>query len=99
MQNLSLYHEQQTHCAQANTGAESRGGCPVPVPNRLYGLCERKSTLNETVHGAQELCESRGGRPGLPVPSRLYGLCGRKATFLKKKKKKQELRKTDGYVH
>ena len=25
----------------------------------------------------QELCESRGGRPGLPVPD---GLCGRKAT-------------------
>ena len=30
---------------------------------------------------AQELCESRGGRPGLPVPKSLYGLCGRKATF------------------
>ena len=31
---------------------------------------------------AQELCESRGGRPGLPVPRiSLYGLCGRKATF------------------
>ena len=25
----------------------------------------------------QELCVSRGGRPGLPVPD---GLCGRKAT-------------------
>ena len=32
---------------------------------------------------AQELCESRGGRPGLPVPNILnnYGLCGRKATL------------------
>ena len=30
---------------------------------------------------AQELCESRGGRPGLPVPSSPYGLCGRKATL------------------
>ena len=29
--------------------------------------------------GAQELCESRGGRPGLPVPNSPYGLCGRKA--------------------
>ena len=37
-------------------------------------------------------------RVEVDVPSRLYGLCGRKATFLKKKKKKQELRKTDGYV-
>ena len=30
---------------------------------------------------AQELCESRGGRPGLPVPNSHYGLCGRKATL------------------
>ena len=29
----------------------------------------------------QELCESRGGRPGLPVPNSPYGLCGRKATL------------------
>ena len=28
----------------------------------------------------QELCDSRGGRPGLPVPNIPYGLCGRKAT-------------------
>ena len=30
---------------------------------------------------AQELCESRGGRPGLPVPDNPYGLSGRKATL------------------
>ena len=30
---------------------------------------------------ALELCESRGGRPGLPVPNNPYGLCGRKATL------------------
>ena len=30
---------------------------------------------------AQELCESRGGRPGLPVPNSPYGVCGRKATL------------------
>ena len=30
---------------------------------------------------AQELCESRGGRPGLPVPNSPYDLCGRKATL------------------
>ena len=29
----------------------------------------------------QELCESRGGRPGLPVPNSPYGLCGRIATL------------------
>ena len=30
---------------------------------------------------AQELCDSRGGRPGLPVPDKPYGFCGRKATL------------------
>ena len=30
---------------------------------------------------AQELHESRGGRPGLPVPDSSHGLCGRKATL------------------
>ena len=29
---------------------------------------------------AQELCESRGGRPGFAVPNSLYSLCGRKVT-------------------
>ena len=28
---------------------------------------------------SQELCKSRGGRPGLPVPNGPYGLYGRKA--------------------
>ena len=38
-------------------------------------------------HGAhdgqrvQELCESRGGHPGLPVPNKPYGCCRRKVTF------------------
>ena len=30
---------------------------------------------------AQELCESRGGRPDLPVPNSPDGFCGRKATL------------------
>ena len=34
---------------------------------------------DKAVIRAQELCESRGGRPGLPVPNSPYGLCGRKA--------------------
>ena len=32
---------------------------------------------------AQELCESRGGRPGLPVPNSPHGFCGRKETMEK----------------
>ena len=42
---------------------------------------------------AQELCESRGGRPGLPVPSSPYGLCGRKETV---KNRAQELCESRG---
>ena len=30
---------------------------------------------------AQEVCESRGGRPGFPVANSPYVLCGRKATL------------------
>ena len=33
-------------------------------------------------HRILELCESRGGRPGLPVPDSHYGLCGREVTLL-----------------
>ena len=39
-----------------------------PVPHSPYSLCGRKATLEY-----QELCENRGGRPGLSVPnSTLY---------------------------
>ena len=35
-----------------------------------YGLCGRKATIELGYYRAQELCESRGGRPGLPVPDK-----------------------------
>ena len=53
-------------------------------PNKPCGLCGRKATLNlNTVERdrAQELCESRGGRPGLPVPNKPCGFCGLKAAL------------------
>ena len=34
-----------------------------PIPNSRYGLCNTELELN---YRAQELRESRGGRPGLP---------------------------------
>ena len=37
------------------------------------------STCGSVTYRAQELCESRGGRPGFPVSDSPYGLCGRKA--------------------
>ena len=44
-----------------------------PSLNSPYGRCGRQTTLKNR---AQELCESRGGRPRSP-----YGLCGFKATL------------------
>ena len=35
-----------------------------------YGLCGRKATIELSYYRAQELCESRGGRPGLPAPAK-----------------------------
>ena len=47
---------------------------------------------------AQELCESRGGRPGLPVSNSPYGLCARKATLnFKKEETKTKNKKTYKY--
>ena len=37
-----------------------------------------KRSCNVALDRVQELCESRGGRPGLPVHNSRYGLCGRK---------------------
>ena len=42
------------------------------VPNKAGGF------------GLQELCESRGGRPGHPGLDSPKGLCGRQATWKKK---------------
>ena len=45
----------------------------------LPGVVNR--TVKKEVQLAQELCQSRGGRPGLPVPNSPCGFCGRKATL------------------
>ena len=50
----------------------------------MHGLCtgtQSNTELEIQSLRVQELCESRGGRPGLHVPNSLYGLCGRKATL------------------
>ena len=63
----------------------------TPAENSQVVFCPYKIALRRRrrfffiyiyQHGvcrAQDLCESRGGRPGLPVPNSPYGLCGRKA--------------------
>ena len=46
----------------------------------IYDMYTEKEKLTSTILlRALELCESRGGHPGLPVPNSPYGLCGRKA--------------------
>ena len=58
------------------------GMSSTDVPNSPSGSCGRTDALNlNALPRAYELCESRGGRPGLPVPNSSYGLCGRKATL------------------
>ena len=37
--------------------------------------------MSQEMVRAQELCDSRGGRPGLPVVNSPYGLCECKATL------------------
>ena len=41
----------------------------------------QKDTQKSFRSRVQELCKSRGGRPGLPVPNSLCGLRGRQATL------------------
>ena len=53
--------------------------------NRRQYYCEH---TQKPGYRAQELCESRGGRPGLPVPNKTYGFWGRKTTVKNKKEKK-----------
>ena len=66
----------------------------VDVPSSPYGFSGRKTALNYL--RAQELCESRGGRPRLPVPNSPYGLCRREATLNFTKLGAQELCKGRG---
>ena len=59
---------------------------PLPPPPSLIRLTVSVDVKHHDYEdlGAQELCESRGGRPGLPVrnsPNVAYSLCGRNATL------------------
>ena len=55
----------------------------APSVIRQVDSVDVKKQLKATMPAreVQEMCESRGGRPGLPVRNRPYGLCGRKATL------------------
>ena len=51
-----------------------------PAVTSLLNRSKKRDGRTLMIRG-QELCESRGGRPGLSVPNGPYGLCGRKATL------------------
>ena len=46
-----------------------------------HHLLKEANGLDREGVRAQELCEGRGGRPGLPVPFNPYGFSRRKATL------------------
>ena len=50
-------------------------------PKHSQNKLPRTQQRNTARPRAQELCESRGGRPRLPVPNKPDGFCGRKATL------------------
>ena len=61
------------------------------VPNSpLWSMCTQSNIELGRSLRAQELCESRGGRPRLPVPNSPYGLCGCKATLNKRTMQKDQ---------
>ena len=62
------------------------GCCCVRHVNAFFFFSFFRGGGGNYVVRAQELCESRGGRPWLPVPNSPYGLCGRKATLKSKQR-------------
>ena len=98
MDDLQKVFVQTTRVQELCESRGGHPGLPVPnKPNGLCGReatlncnpnhwtdlnLRRAMTETQPCLRAQELCESRGGRPGSPVPNKPYGFCGRlKATF------------------
>ena len=51
------------------------------VPNMSTDIRGHEALLYHHYRRVQELCESRGGRPGLPVLNSLHGLYRREVTL------------------
>ena len=54
---------------------------PADWADETNGRSNKRHYRTIPLLGVQELCESRGGRPGLPVPNKPDGICRRKATL------------------
>ena len=67
-----------------NARAQNEETIFFPAEDSLCDAVMQTHKMRQPTSGgvrARELCESRGGRPGLPVPNSPYGFCGRKATL------------------
>ena len=67
-----------------------------PSPNSPYGLCGREATFDDDTNiRDHELCESRGGRPGIPCPRYRVTVFDTVSVDVKQnlKKKKKEKKK------
>ena len=56
-------------------------GSPSVITLMVFVDVKQPCTQPALPTRAQELCESRGCRPGLPVPTTPYGFSGRKEIF------------------
>ena len=103
---MVTWFERMTKCVQAAGGGRLWGSLKiwtsqeiVRAPWRYIYISTSGNSyisLQRVVLGhygirTQELCESRGGRPGIPVPKKPDGFCGRKATLKRGKKKKKKI--------
>ena len=69
------------------------GSLPLIVRSVSVDVKQHWISTQRRERDRTQLCESRGGRPGLPVPKSPYGLCGREATL---KNRAQELCESPG---
>ena len=67
---------EQCHLGSRKVRARQRTYCMTSLKDNNRGFKERYNQAN--IQSTQDLCESRGGRPGLSVPDSPYdGLSGR----------------------
>ena len=70
------------HLGQSSEGVwKWRWPSWAPVPNKPYGLCGRKATLNCSISELRSCVKVEVAVLGSRVPNSPYGLCGRKATL------------------
>ena len=84
---LGCFYSHISKYPKLSEGADRVGGqlrgdkeCPFSGVTKS-GRVWRKVPESDARSVVQELCESRGGRPGLSVLMSLTGFCGRKATL------------------